>query len=93
MDAHLGGPLIKKRIAGKGRGKRGGYRTIIALRHGERAFFLYGFAKHARDTITAAELTALKRLAEELVGYTEHELDAAVTSGALVEVTGDDKDG
>jgi hypothetical protein len=36
IDANLGGGLIKQRLARKGGGKRGGYRTIIAYRKGER---------------------------------------------------------
>lgn len=45
IDAHLGGQLIKKRVVGRGRGKRGAYRTILAYRPEQEAFFLYGFAK------------------------------------------------
>lgn len=90
VDARLGGELVKKRVAGKGKGKRGGYRTIIAVRSGERAVFLHCFAKNEREAITARELTALKRLADEVMGYTDEELDRAVRAGALVEVASDD---
>lgn len=38
IDADLGGGVIKQRVARKGRGKSGGYRTIILFRRGERAF-------------------------------------------------------
>ncbi|MDD3248816.1 MAG: type II toxin-antitoxin system RelE/ParE family toxin [Smithellaceae bacterium] len=34
-----------------GQGKSKGYRTIILLRKGFRAFFVYGFAKNERDNI------------------------------------------
>jgi hypothetical protein len=34
VDADLGGGLIKQRVARKGAGKRGGYRTIFAYRAG-----------------------------------------------------------
>ena len=56
IDADLGGGLIKQRVARKGQGKRCGYRTILAYRSGERAVFLYGFAKNQRDNIGADEL-------------------------------------
>ncbi len=46
FDAKLGGGLIKKRVAGKAKGKSGGYRTLIAFHSGDRAFFLYCFAKN-----------------------------------------------
>jgi hypothetical protein len=38
VDAELGSGLIKQRVSRKGQGKSGGYRTIIALRAGDRAF-------------------------------------------------------
>lgn len=43
---NLGGGLYKKRIARKGRGKSGGYRTILAYKHHKRTIFMYGFAKN-----------------------------------------------
>jgi hypothetical protein len=48
VDADLGGGLIKQRVARPGQGKSGGYRTLLAYRRGERAVFLYGFAKSGR---------------------------------------------
>ena len=91
VDANLGGELVKKRIPGKGKGKRGGYRTIVAVRDGERAFFLYSFAKSARGNIQARELAALKHLASALMSYTDSDLDHAVATGALTEVQSDDE--
>ena len=49
IDADLGGGLIKQRVARPGQGKRGGFRTIIAYRRGNRAIFLFGFAKSERE--------------------------------------------
>jgi hypothetical protein len=45
IDARLGGEVVKKRLALRGRGKRGGVRTLVAFRQGEKAFFIFGFAK------------------------------------------------
>ena len=45
IDAHLGGGLIKKRVAIGSSGKSGGARTIIAYQKGQKAFFLHGFKK------------------------------------------------
>jgi len=45
VEADLGGGLIKQRIAREGKGKSGGYRTLVAYRKGERSVFLFGFAK------------------------------------------------
>ena len=51
VDADLGKGLIKQRVARTGQGRSGGYRTIIALRSGHRAFFLFGFAKSAQSNV------------------------------------------
>lgn len=45
-DANLGGSLFKKRVARKGQGKSGGFRTVVAVKAQDRAIFLYGFAKN-----------------------------------------------
>ena len=45
VDADLGGGVIKQRIARKGGGRSGGFRTIILFRRGELAFFVYGFCQ------------------------------------------------
>jgi hypothetical protein len=51
VDADLGGGVLKQRIARPGAGKRGGFRSIVIFRAGERAIFVYGFAKRSRATI------------------------------------------
>jgi hypothetical protein len=50
VDADLGGHIIKQRVARRGRGKRGGFRMLIALRP-DLAIFLFGFAKNERENI------------------------------------------
>lgn len=90
IGVELGGSLVKKRIAAPGRGKSGGYRTIIAFRTGKHAFFLYGFAKNERDNIEPQELAALKKLSKQYLGYGEAELAIAVQAGALREVMCDE---
>jgi hypothetical protein len=69
IDADLGGGVLKQRIARKGGGKSGGFRALILLKVGERAFFVHGFAKSDRDNIRDDELVALKKLASELLNY------------------------
>src|SRR5580658_5139225 len=49
LDADLGGGVIKQRIARPGQGKSGGYCTIIVFKQGQRAVFVYGFAKSERE--------------------------------------------
>jgi hypothetical protein len=89
IDADLGGHVVKKRVALAGRGKSGGARTLIAYRVGDRAFFIYGFAKNARANISAKELEALKAYAAVLLSYSEKDLDKAVKEGVLYEVESD----
>jgi hypothetical protein len=51
IDADLGGGVIKQRLARQGQGRSGGWRSIVLFRRGDRAFFVYGFAKSDRDNI------------------------------------------
>ncbi len=86
IDANLGGYVYKKRVGIRGRGKRGGVRTLIAFKIEEKAFFIYGFAKNKRDNIEDYELKALKRLAKELLSYSKQELSTAIEVGEMIEV-------
>ncbi len=90
IEADLGGGLIKKRIAAAGRGKRGAYRTIIAYRTGEVAFFLYGFGKNERENIDETERKALKKLARQFFAFGDEELRVALERGVLTRIVCDD---
>ncbi len=89
VDADLGGGVIKQRIARAGGGKSGGFRTIILLKAGERAFFVRGFAKNELDNIRDDELAALKMLAAQMLAYNDAALALALAEGILMEVAGD----
>lgn len=89
IDADMGGHVVKKRVALAGRGKNGGFRTLLAYKAGNKAFFVYGFAKNARANISADELKALKYLAKELLKYSDKALTGAIKHGALIEVEND----
>jgi len=91
IDARLGGHVVKKRVALPGRGKRGGSRTLVVYRQADKAFFVYGFAKNERATISDKELKALKLLATELLSYTRRALARAIKAGELIEVYEDDQ--
>lgn len=86
IDAELGGNLIKKRVARSGQGKSGGYRTIIAYMKGEKAFFLYGFAKNERDNIDDDELRALQLIGSLLLSYEDEKIDHLIDQGELFEI-------
>ncbi len=64
IEADLGGGVIKQRIARRGGGRSGGFRTIPLLRREELAFFVHGFAKSDRDNLRRKEFSGLRKLAE-----------------------------
>lgn len=82
--------MLKQRIARPGAGRSGGYRVILVFRAGNRAVFVYGFAKSDRENIDDDELAAFRRLAAELLALSQDLLDALVANGTLVEVDCDD---
>jgi hypothetical protein len=88
VEADLGGSLFKKRIARRGAGKSGGYRTIICLRRvaPDRVFFLYGFPKSSRPNITRREKQALAANARALIAANAAQVDALIARGALFEL-------
>lgn len=86
IDAHLGGQVVKKRVAVSGRGKRGSTRMLIAFKQGEKAFFIFGFAKSARANVSDKELRALKLLAKELFSYSAAMISQAVEAGELLPI-------
>ncbi|MCW5979836.1 MAG: type II toxin-antitoxin system RelE/ParE family toxin [Bryobacteraceae bacterium] len=87
IDADLGGGVIKQWIARVGEGKSGGYRTIILFRRGERAIFMYGFAKSERENLRPDEQKQFKEAAKHVFALTEAELAALVREGEFVEMT------
>ncbi|MDP2125043.1 MAG: type II toxin-antitoxin system RelE/ParE family toxin [Parvibaculum sp.] len=90
IDADLGGGVIKQRIARRGQGKSGGYRAVILFRRGDKAFFVYGFAKNDRDNIDGEELIHFRKLAREMFGLTDALIARLECEGTLKEVIGDE---
>ena len=87
IDADLGGGVIRQRIARPGQGKSGGYRTIIIFRQGEKAFFVYGFAKSKRSNIEQDEVEVFKQAARELLALSDLQIAQLIENEALTEVT------
>jgi hypothetical protein len=84
--ANLGGGVYKQRIARKGQGKSGGFRTIIFFRAHKTAFFILGFAKNEQDNLERNEIAGLKDLAGRMLNYDEQTIALALKNGALREV-------
>lgn len=87
----LGGHVYKKRIGLPGRGKRGGVRTLIAFRRGDRAIYLYGYPKNERANISDRELEALQLLTAQLLSYSDTDIEKAISAGELIEVSNNDQ--
>ena len=88
VDADLGGGLIKQRVGRAGQGRSGGYRMLIAYRVGDRAVFLYAFAKRERENIGADELLTLREIAAAWVTADNRRIAQALAEGALQEIEG-----
>lgn len=91
IDADLGGGLIKQRVARSGRGKRGGFRTLIAYRVGKRALFLFGFAKNDQANIGPEDERDLKDYGAMLLALDDAGIDLMIENGELREISYDEK--
>jgi hypothetical protein len=92
IDADLGGGLIKQRIARAGEGRSGGHRVLIAYHAGDRAVFLYGFAKNERDNIGQDELLTLREIGLAWLSAALDRIDRALAEEVLQEVTDGDEE-
>lgn len=86
VDADLGGGVIKQRIARRGQGRSGGYRSIILFRFASRAIFAHGFAKKDQSNISAAELRTFRLLAKTMLDMDEAASSAAMRNGTIMEI-------
>lgn len=91
IDADLGGHLYKKRVARPGRGKSGGYRTLLSARVGQRYVFLHGFSKNDKADITLDEKRALQFAGKVFLDLTESGMVMALLAGVLLEVCCEDQ--
>ena len=90
IDANLGGHLVKKRVALRGRGKSAGARTIVATKFEQRWVFLFGFEKNERSNMDASELKVLQELAASLLDLDQQAITVAITAGQLFQLQGDE---
>lgn len=90
IDADLGNGVIKQRIARPNQGKSGGYRSIILYLHGEKAFFVYGFAKSQKDNIRDDEKQAFKDMANHVLALTDKQIETLIANKQFFEVKNDE---
>ena len=86
IDADLGGGIIKQRIPRPGQGKSGGYRSLVLFKKGERAFFVFGFAKSDMDNVEDDEVEYFKKMAREVLALSDAQLDLLLAKGLFEEV-------
>jgi len=91
VDADLGGGIIKQRVARTGAGRSGGFRLLIAYRSGNRAVFLYGFAKSEQDNIGADDMETLREIGAAWLAAKKERLEHAIKEGLLKEFDNEDK--
>lgn len=92
IDADLGGGVIKQRIARRNEGRSRGFRSIIVFRRGDRAFFVYGFAKGSRSNLRRDDLEVYREFADEVLGYEEADLAKVVGPNKWKELEDHGKD-
>ena len=71
--ANLGGGLYKVRTKRLDRGKRGGFRILVAYKEMDKAIFIYGFSKAERDNLEMNELKSFKKLVKDLLVISDSE--------------------
>ena len=78
--------MIKQRIARSGQGRRGGYRSIILFKLGDKAFFAHGFAKSEQENISVQETIFFKALAEESQSLNDGQIESLKQKKQLTEI-------
>lgn len=84
--ACLGQNLYKVRVSKEGKGKSGGYRTIIVFKKDFRAVFLLGFGKNEKDNLEEDEENYLKELGKTLLNLSPDEINKNIRSGVLFDI-------
>ena len=86
IDALIGKYLVKQRTARSGQGRSGGYRTVIALKIGERAIFLHVFEKSGQANLTEVQLRDFRAAAKLIDRFTPEQITRLVEAGELIEI-------
>ncbi len=86
IDANLGSGVIKQRVAREGRGKSGGYRTLIFYRSGDKAFFMFGFAKNDQSNLEKHEEVQFRKAAAHVLTLSDEQIDKLIENGQFSEV-------
>lgn len=90
IDADLGSGVIKQRVARDGAGKSGGFRTIILFKIGNRAVFVFGFAKSDKSNLSKTELVEFRKVAKIILALSDAQIQNEIDCARLFEVKTND---
>ena len=89
VDADLGGGVIKQRIARPGESKSKVYRSIVLYRKGDKAFFVYAFAKSDLGNIRGDEEEQFKKAVKLIFALSDDQICQLIENGQFEEVKKD----
>ena len=82
----LGSGLYKVRTPKTGKGKSGGFRTIVAYREEYISIFVFGFSKTDKGNLNNEELKYFKKLSKDLLSINREEYMELVKLGDFVSI-------
>ena len=82
----LGSGLYKVRTPKTGKGKSGGFRTIVVYREEYISIFVFGFSKTDKGNLNNEELKYFKKLSKDLLSITREEYMELVKLGDFVSI-------
>ena len=82
----LGSGLYKVRTPKTGKGKSGGFRTIVVYREEFISIFVFGFSKTDKGNLNNEELKYFKKLSKDLLSITREEYMELVKLGDFVSI-------
>ena len=85
-DGPLGSSVFKRRVAREGAGSAAGYRVVVVIRVGDKAFIVEAFAKNVKKAHSPPEVRALRALADRFLAISDSALTMALKAGHLREL-------
>jgi hypothetical protein len=83
---NLGGGLYKVRISKIGKGKSGGFRTIVVYRESDIAIFIFGYSKSVKSNLDKDELVYLKSLSKEYLSVNKKDFQKLIELGKIIDI-------
>ena len=86
-EAKLSKNIIKKRVPRVGGGKRGGYRTIVAIQNDDASLviFLELYGKSKKGDVNKREIAAFEEVAKSLLGASPEQIEVLIEMGTISE--------